>query len=419
MTRPNDPYQPHRADGQPDRRYRAHIDKEKAEHEDRALEALDAEGRIIKAARMLPMTGTLTEEQIAGVRENALAYISANGLSHKQVAREIDVSPSSISEFLNNKHRGDTQKLARAINSWVEQHARAKDASRPREFIMNNVVRDIFGIIRHSIAHNGMAVIYGPTGVSKSTACIEACTTEIVGSVHIPCHGSCTSVSAFSSLWCECLGLPTCRTNYHRFNRIVEKLKGTSRCQLIDDAHKILASRSRTIRTSAPHCKPLEFIFDVHNATNAPIVLFGTMEIDAAIADESSWAGQLSSRIDIRYSISERAKDIPGGGKQLFTTDDILAFARSLGPTFKLSLPAANYLTDSANFLGLGGLRRVGKVLRIAHSVMQARRNAEAEGKPGDIIIEDIKAALVHTYNRQHAEHIFESVKQLRKQEVA
>jgi DNA transposition AAA+ family ATPase len=414
------PYQPHRADGQPDRRYRAFQDEQKQEHEDRVLEALDAEGRIIKAARMLPMTGSLTDEHIAGVRDTALDYIKANDITHARIARDIGISASSISEFLNNKHRGDTQKLAREINGWVAQHARAKDASRPREFIMNNVVRDIFSIINDSIAHKRVSVITGPSGVSKSTACIEACTTEIVGCVHIPCNMTCTSVSAFSSLWCERLGLPTCRTNHHRFSRIVEKLKGTSRCQLIDDAHKILASRSRTIRTTAPHCKPLEFIFDVYTATECPMVLFGTMEIDQAIADEAAWAGQLSSRVKTRYSISERAKDLPGGGgKQLFTTEDILAFAKTLGPTYRLSPPAANFLTKAANLLGFGGLRRVSNLLLTSHSVMQDRRRREYEGRAGDIIIEDVKSALVSSFGRQHAEHLFESVEQMRKQEVA
>ncbi len=242
-----DRHQPQRADGQPDRRYRAYIDEQKQQHEDRVLEPLDAEGRIIRAARMLPMSGTLTEEQIAGVRENA-SPTSPTTISRTSRSAGIGLkSPSPVSEFqqqVQGRHL-----LAREINAWVEQHA---SQTRP-PLASSRPASSASTITRH----------HRPSSVSKTTVCLEACTTEIVGSVHVPCNMTCTSVSAFSALWCECLGLPTGRTAAQRFSRIVEKPK-TRTAATIDDAHKLLASRSRTLRTNAPTANP--WIFDVHEA---------------------------------------------------------------------------------------------------------------------------------------------------------
>ena len=412
---------PRNADGSVDRRSAKAIQADIDRKQNEALEAIERDRRIIdSAARMLPMSGKLTEEHIDGIRQAALEYIEANEVTHALIAKSIGLkSASTISEFLSGKPRGDADKTARAINAWMKQHHRAKRHDRPQHFITTSVVRNILTVIDETIRQSSVAVVSGPSGVSKTTVCVEACNTQFVGSVHVPCNMTCTSLSTFSALWCDCLGIPNYGNNGQRFARIVERLKDTNRCQLIDDAHKLLSSRSRSIRTTTPHCKPLEFIFDVHDATKVPIVLFGTVEVDEAIADESVWAGQLSSRVSTKYSISEMASESPDGGKLLFTKQDIIAFAESLGPTFKLSPGAIDQFTAMCNILGTGGLRRIGYLLSKAHAVMRSRRKKESSGKPGPIIQDDIQKAMTLMFGARYADHIRDRADELRKREVA
>ncbi|MCR9217341.1 MAG: AAA family ATPase [bacterium] len=392
------------------------IDREVTRTQDKALEAIEQDARVIKAARKLPVNGPLSQQQINEARTNALDYIERHELTHKQVSRGIGLkSPSTVTEVLNGTYKGKPDAIIRKINAWVEQHARGQDSDRPQLFVSTKVVEQIFKIIRNTIRTRKTAVIFGPAGVSKTTVCLEAARTEIVGSVHIPCNATCTSLTSFSKLWCKCLGTSTGGSNGDRFDRIVEVLKDSDRCQLIDDAHKLLPSRSRDIRVSTSYCKSLEFIFDVHDAAGVPIVLFGTIEIDQAIGDEQGWAGQLSSRVKSRYSITQSAQQ---SGRPLFTKDDVIAFAKSIGPTFRLTGGAADLLASLCSIPGNGGLRRVENILSTAHDCMRHRRRTEGHDKLGPITIDDIETALHLLYDMAHAEHMLAEADQL-KREVA
>lgn len=407
-------YEPRRNDYQ--RRERRNsteaIDREIARTQQRVMNALEQDAQVIRAARKLPMTGPLTKDQIDKARQNALDYMEQNELSRKVVAKGIGISVSVVSEALSGTYRGSVDEVIRKINAWVEQHARGKDSDRPQCFVSTTVARHMLRIIQDAIRTRSTAVIYGPAGVSKTTICLEAARTEIVGSVHVPCNVTCTSLASFSRLWCKCLGVAPGGSNADRFDRIVEVLKGSNRCQLIDDAHKLLPSRSRSVRSSETTSKSLEFIFDVHDAAGAPIVFFGTTEVAEAIGDERMHLGQLSSRVKIRYSITTAAMQ---DGRPLFTSDEVLKFAHSIGPQFRLTEGAAKHLSKISSTPGNGGLRRVKYILSMAFACMKSRRRAQkASDEIGPITIDDIQTAMGMLYEPKFAEHISTQAEELK-----
>lgn len=380
------------------------IDRETARTQQRVLNALEQDAQVIRAARKLPMTGTISPEQAEDARLNAINYIKANELTRKTVAKGIGLSVSVVTEALNGKYKGDSTDVIRKINNWVEQHARSKDSDRPQCFVSTTVARHMLRIIEDTMRTRSTAVIYGPAGVSKTTICLEAARVYHVGSIHIPCNVTCTSLASFSRLWCKCLGVAPGGSNADRFDRIVEVLKDTTRCQMIDDAQKLLPSRSRSVRSSETTSKSLEFIFDVHDATGAPIVFFGTTEVAQAIGDERMHLGQLSSRVKSRYSITLAAME---DGRPLFTAEEVIEFASSIGPQFRLTPGAADHLAKISSTPGNGGLRRVKYILSMAFACMKSRRRAKKMADPvGPITVEDIQTAMGMLYEPKFAEHI-------------
>jgi hypothetical protein len=138
--------------------------------------------------------------------------------------------------------------------------------------------------------------------------------------------------------------------------RIIDKLAGSNRLIIVDEAHKLSDNG-------------LELVRELHDATGCPFLLFAINELWERIERSAGPdSGQLFSRVDIVHALSQ-GRDVHSGGKALFTVEDIKALFEQ--PPIKLSRDATRHLLDVANRLGWGSIRRC-KIL-VRNAIRRAR----------------------------------------------
>lgn len=324
------------------------------------LNSVAQDVRIVRLARTLP-DRTLTDDEIAGVRQIFSEYLSKPGRSIIKVSRALGqgFSQSSLSMFLSNKNeKGDNERIARAINQFCENEARREEAKVPEEFVMTSAAELMFASARMAWTHRQLAMVTGGSGYGKSITA-KALLAEFPGSLYhrvnsTSMNGTGLIVDLLTQLR---IRLPHARAQQYR--DLIEALKGTDRLLLIDEAHRLQASGRTLVR-------------DILDEAEIGIVLFGTDEIlETASADARLNRGQWNSRFISRVNLDSIAETTPG--TPLFTADQIRAmFAKG---KLKLSKDGADILGELAMLPGKGSLRLCRQIMWSISSVPELREN--------------------------------------------
>ena len=195
--------------------------------------------------------------------------------------------------------------------------------------------------------------------------------------------------------------LPLCREICTRFElnahgtfdalarRIVERLKGTKRMLIFDEADLL-------------HYRAIETIRHIHDATGCPVLFAGKPKIYErlgfrVLGEFSEVTDQLASRIVMKRDLTERTRgDNP---QPLFSRECIRKLIRQSSLTLHVSPDAEKWLQDRASTLGMGG---VGKAL---FSLYLAAKVAYALGV-GTITVDHLEGVDELTMGHEDAERM-------------
>lgn len=103
------------------------------------------------------------------IKERLEAAIEKYELSKAQTAREMNYSPSVISEYLKGTYRGDVIKLEDAIVQWLARQAKARERKRV-PVVQTEDLRRIANAVQIAHAEKDIALIIADAGAGKSTA---------------------------------------------------------------------------------------------------------------------------------------------------------------------------------------------------------------------------------------------------------
>ncbi len=103
----------------------------------------------------------------------AKTLIKNKSITSSQLAKELGVSPATISQILNDSYNADPTKILEKLNNWVK--LRKSKGSAPilnPGFVLTTTAQQIINDIMfaHVAADDGIVVIYGAPGVGKSQA---------------------------------------------------------------------------------------------------------------------------------------------------------------------------------------------------------------------------------------------------------
>lgn len=362
------------------------------------IESLAQDARVKQEARMLPTDRKLTHEEIAGVRAHVREYLEKHNVPANEVAKKISRSASVVTQFLNATYAGNCDKIARLLNTFVEQHARGLDPGLARGFVSTRIAEDILGVCRMAQATRTVNLVYGPAGVGKSV-CFRACEAGlIVGAAHIEVTEGSRNPGQFIKAWARRLNLKFGGSIGDVEDRVIDALRGSDRLQMIDEAHRL--------RKEA-----VEIVRDVHKQANVGVVLGGTYDIEANINDFHENYGQMESLVNVRYDILAQHQQT---GEPLFTVDEVIRFASSMG--LRLTGDAAEWLGDRIGLIpGYGGLRKAERLLWAARIIANRVEKSDRVA----IDVKHLKAAMRQNEGLSHYERMEHRVKAALERRVA
>ena len=324
-----------------------------------AMDRLVEQDRIVSTeAIMLPIETELTAEQHQSVRHAVNDFTTDDKgervVALNKIAKECGLSASIVSEFMKDRYKGDNDRVARALNLWLDRHVKRSRSQGRRVFVDTWVASEMAAMVRLADRRQKMAAIVSPSGSGKDMV-IAALADELDGIV-IYCDASTTATRLVQAIATD-IGVPVIGETYKLKQRVIQRLKDRSVIILINEAQQM--SRAGT---GARCASILRSIFD---QTGVPIVLFGSAEVFAFVDDRdpASGGGQLYRRC-MKLNIINRARvtndpDRPGQvGRPLFSKEEVKRFlamkrVKLTGDVFRLMWHVAN-LTEHGT-LGLCG----------------------------------------------------------------
>ncbi|MEX0886052.1 MAG: AAA family ATPase [Phycisphaeraceae bacterium] len=322
------------------------------------LEQLARQARKLRVGRNLPSHGELPWELVQQVQGDFRFMLEQPGVTLHKVAEALGpgYSRGPLSRFLNASSReqfsGDIDRVTRGINQFLETIARRREAKRPEGWVETEAARRMLLVIAKAVELCVMAIITGDAGRGK-TMTMEAAADIHPGSIRVRVRQCSRTGAGLARQIGEALALRCGRRLHEIEPAIIDKLTGTGRCLLIDEAHRL-------------HPDAVELLRDVHDETGCPIVLSGTVKLNDVVSDQGLFFGQLSSRVALRYNLADdlEARGGDGGPKPLHSVQEI----RQLYESDKLGLTDEGrlLLQRIANLPGFGGLRLCAKIMAVA-----------------------------------------------------
>jgi DNA transposition AAA+ family ATPase len=321
-------------------------------HDKPMIRGMEGQSRVLIQARMLPMT-KLMEEQISGVRTDFIRYTSKTGVFDAQVAKELDLSSSVISQWRRDNYQGDSEAVARAVNDWMERHARRANTKRPAEYVPTQVAKDMRTICQAAIDMTSMAAVIMPAGSGK-TMVLKALQDETRGA-YVYCDEDLTPRSFLVAV-AKAVDSRTggSLTSAGVKDLIIERMRGTNRPLILDEAHRLRPEVFPRIRS-------------IHDQAEIPIIMAGTHQILHLIDDRGNGRGQMASRTLVYNALDHvyNAEDPSGrkAGRALFSRDEVKALFASM--KIKLASDAFELMWGVSCLPNRGCLRTVQKVVQL------------------------------------------------------
>ena len=337
------------------------------------MDALNQDRRTLGDSRMIRNLEDVMRESAEGVIAAVKEFKRAKNLSDSYIARAIGVSASVFSEVMRQCYAGDWRQVIFDLDRWLEEEHRRDASPRPTEFVATRVAEDIMTVADATTTLKTIGLVFGPSGIGKTIA-LHAVAAEKPGAVLISIETAAATPSGLVDALAKALRInPQARRNSmrHTLEAIKDKLNGTGRLVIIDEAHKLCGDASSDERA-------LNIIRDLHDHTGIPILLSGTTDVVAylerAQARGREPMAQIRSRIGVCCDLIERTGQ-DGGGEPLFTVEEIRRiFAKS---KMRLASDAARFLMMLANVLHGGGLRTCRNLVVMAVKIGQGRGRGE------------------------------------------
>lgn len=170
-----------------------------------------------------------------------------------------------------------------------------------REYVPTSISEDVYQLIKYCQLEKGMVVIHGDAGIGKTKGAEKFARENPASTIYIQATPSSGTLKSTLKLLARALKLPESRTNLDLIMDIREKLEGTQKVIIIDEAQHLKLTALEEIRTLSD-ASPITG----HSGTG--IVLIGNTEVyNRMTGKQEARFAQLFSRIRMnRYYSTQR-----------------------------------------------------------------------------------------------------------------
>ncbi|BBK22753.1 Mu-like prophage FluMu DNA transposition protein B [Amedibacterium intestinale] len=245
------------------------------------------------------------------IKERLEAYMKESGLSQAKIAPLIGVSMTALSQYRNGIYKGDVKAVESKIEEYMEtveeqqaQEEKAQPYKAVEDYIPTSVSEDIYRMIRYAQVNGGIAIAHGDAGIGKTKAAQKYVRENPTQAIYLEMSPVAGTLGNMLRLLARTLKLPESRNKMELTLSIREKLEGTNKVIIIDEAQHLKLSALEQIRTLAdPN--------SITGTKGVGIVLIGNTEVYSKMkGKQEAQFAQLFSRIKMsRYYSTSNVTD--------------------------------------------------------------------------------------------------------------
>lgn len=182
------------------------------------------------------------------MRECLIDYIGKSKASQSRVAKEIGVSKTTLSLFLNGSYTGNNLDLAKSIEQYIRMGTVRQTTAKVPEICLTvrNTVK-IKDIVQSAHIQNVIALIYGPAGCSKTTT-LQHYTKTTNGVIYVEADVTTNSPRCVLKLLLAAMGEEPKGSTADMMQLIISKLSDTNRLLIIDEAQHLTGKSFDAVR---------------------------------------------------------------------------------------------------------------------------------------------------------------------------
>lgn len=204
-------------------------------------------------------------------------------LSIRAMTRAINYSAATLSQWLENNYIGDNAAVEKAVQAYFQlQEERSIAPKKEIPFVMTSIARKIGEIARACHLDGEIGVVYGDPGLGKTVA-IKRYAEENKNVILMEVDLGHTAKAFFSGLHVK-LGMDGSGNVHHMFEDVVQKLAGSNRMIIVDEAEHL------------PY-KALELLRRIYDKAAVGILLVGVQRLIRNLRGSRGEFAQLYSRV--------------------------------------------------------------------------------------------------------------------------
>ncbi len=282
-------------------------------------------------------------DNIEKARSRLIEYINSTGQSQAAISKRIGLSPATISQFLSDSYSGDNEEISMMINSFLYLQEMRKSYTKAPDFTdsLKNT-RKIINTLDYVYANRCTGVVSGVSGCGKTTA-LKNYQRIMNGVIYIQADATKWSPCSILKLISKSMGEPCKGSSSDILDNLVDKLTGTDKLIIIDEAQHLKAKAFDTLRV-------------LNDRAEVGVIYAGTPDIiqRMTIGRAKEEFDQVYSRIEYTCNLSNR-----------FTMNEI----STLFSEFNLDKTVIKCLCNAAS--QKGGLRYAINLFKVVNSAEQ------------------------------------------------
>ena len=233
------------------------------------------------------------DEPAPDLKEAYRAEAKAAGMSNTQASRQIGLSSTTISRWLNGTYPGDIPAVEAAVARWLETRAQAARHSAGGAGLDRHAETEAWKTIASALAYaqadGGLALVMGPSGRGKSWAAKRYCATRS-GAFFLRVTRANGTMAGLLSRLSVSVGAGLLHTSaMEAETAIASKLRDRGALIVIDEAHHLRAAQLDELRC----------IHDPELA-GCGLALIGDESIEMPLARCPQVIGRIGMRVELR-----------------------------------------------------------------------------------------------------------------------
>lgn len=241
----------------------------------------------------------MSKEYNAALQAKVEQFLKEKNVSQAKAAPMMGLSQTALSQYRNSKYdKGDIAETERKLEEFFraseEQDASTEKALpyRPtQDYIPTSISEDVYKLIRYCQLEKGMVIVHGDAGIGKTKGAEKFVRENPTASIYLQATPSIGILGSLLKMMARALKLPETRNKLDLTLAIREKLEGTNKVIIIDEAQHLQLRALEEIRTWAdPN--------PITGQQGVGIVLIGNTEVyTRMVGKQEARFAQLFSRI--------------------------------------------------------------------------------------------------------------------------